>query len=105
MNRRGIPKELEQEVKIRDKNCVYCGIRLQEVVARSGSSGCLGTWEHIINDAKIITHANIVRCCASCNSSKGTKSLFDWMRSNYCLQRKINKFTVAPIVRKALRNI
>ena len=29
MNRWGISDWLEKEVKIRDKTCIYCGIRLQ----------------------------------------------------------------------------
>jgi hypothetical protein len=33
------------------------------------------TWEHIINDACIVTRKNIARCCVSCNSSIGTKKL------------------------------
>jgi hypothetical protein len=49
-----------------------------------------------------ITRENIARCCASCNSSKGTKDLFDWLESNYCKKKNINKNTVAPIVKNAL---
>ena len=64
----------------------------------------MATWEHIINDTSIITRENIARCCAACNSSKGTKTLSNWMRSNYCKKKGINAHTVAAIVRKALRH-
>jgi len=71
MNRWGIPKWLEEEVKARDKTCVYCGVQLREVVPCGGSRKNMVTWEHIINDISIVTCENIARCCAACNSSKG----------------------------------
>jgi hypothetical protein len=103
MNRWGIPNWLEKEVKKRDKSCVYCGIRMIEQMPPGGSRKAVATWEHIINDASIITRENIARCCVACNSSKGTKKLSDWMRSSYCKKRGINKDTVAEIVKKALK--
>ena len=103
MNRWGIPKLLEDEIKARDKNCVYCGIKLLEVGIPGSSRKTKATWEHIINDASIVTRDNIARCCAACNSSKGTKTISNWIDSNYCKKRGINKSTVAPIVKKALR--
>jgi hypothetical protein len=103
MNRWGIPKWLEEEIKARDKACVYCGVQLHEVVQSGNSRKTMATWEHIINDARIITHENIARCCAACNSSKGTKTLSDWIHSNYCKKKGINEHSVAPIVKKALQ--
>jgi disulfide oxidoreductase YuzD len=73
-----------------------------EKVPLGGSRKLVATWEHIINDASIITRKNIARCCASCNSSKGTKKLTDWLESNYCKKKNINENTVAPIVKNAL---
>ena len=103
MNRWGIPAWLEDEVKKRDKTCVYCGIQMIEQMPPRGSRKAVATWEHIINDASIITRENIARCCAACNSSKGTKKLSDWIQSNYCKKRGINKNTVAEVVKNALR--
>lgn len=103
VNRWGIPDWLEKEVKERDKTCVYCGVKMIEQMSRSGSRKALATWEHIINDARIVTRDNIVRCCFACNTSKGTKKLSDWMQSSYCKKRGINKETVAKVVKKALR--
>lgn len=103
MNRWGIPAWLEEEVKKRDKACVYCGIQIIEKMPQRGSRKALATWEHIINDASIITRENIARCCAACNSSKGTKKLSDWIQSRYCKKRGINKDTVAEVVKNTLR--
>lgn len=102
MNRWGIPKRLEEEVTKRDKKCVYCGVKLLDVVPRNGSRKAKATWEHIINDASIVNINNIARCCAPCNSSKGTKSLSDWINSDYCKERGINKNTVSKVIKDAL---
>ena len=103
MNRWGIPALLEKEVKDRDKACIYCGIQMIEQMPPSAPRNAVATWEHIINDASIVTRENIARCCFACNSSKGTKKLSNWMKSNYCKKRGINKDTVAEIVKQALR--
>jgi 5-methylcytosine-specific restriction endonuclease McrA len=77
MNRWGIPGWLEDEVIARDKNCVYCGVKMLEKIPPGDCRRMVGTWEHIINDASIVTRENIARCCSACNSSKGTKALHD----------------------------
>ena len=64
MNRWGIPKWLEEEVIERDKNCVYCGVKLLDAIPRNGSRKAMATWEHIINDASIVNRKNIARCCS-----------------------------------------
>jgi hypothetical protein len=63
----------------------------------------MATWEHIINDASIVSRENIARCCVACNSSKGSKKFSDWIQSRYCKKRGINKDTVAEVVKEALR--
>jgi hypothetical protein len=103
MNRWCIPDWLEEEVKERDKVCVYCGTQMIDKMPPPGHRKTLATWEHIINDASIVTRENIARCCAACNSSKGTKKLTDWLQSNYCKRRGINRNTVAEVVKEALR--
>ncbi len=103
MNRWGIPDWLEEEVKERDKACVYCRIQMIEKVPPGASRKAVATWEHIINDASIVTRENIARCCACCNSSKGTKDLVDWMQSSYCKKHGIKEDTVAEVVKKALK--
>jgi len=102
MNRWGIPAWLEKEVRERDKACVYCGVQMVDKKPPGCSRRAVATWEHIINDATIVTRENIARCCAACNSSKGTKDLADWLHSNYCKNHGITDGTVAEVVKKAL---
>jgi hypothetical protein len=98
-NNWNIPAELENEVRARDKACVYCGtaFTLANVSKKSTAS-----WEHIINDEKIITRENIALCCCGCNSSKGQKQLSVWLQSKYCKDRGITKESVAPIIKLAI---
>lgn len=99
MNRWNIPQWLEQEVIRRDQACVYCGVSFCVTpMARSGRP----SWEHIINDAQIVTRENIARCCMGCNASKGAKDLATWTESRYCRDRGITADTVAPVIRAAL---
>jgi hypothetical protein len=102
MNSWGIPTWLEQEVRERDKSCVYCGVALLEKMPSLGSRRTVATWEHIINDARIITRENIARCCASCNSSKGAKLLLTWLQSAYCGRMGITAESVAEVVKRAI---
>jgi hypothetical protein len=101
MNRWSIPDWLEREVTERDRRCVYCGVAFG-----SSSTGreARATWEHIVNDARIVTLENVARCCASCNASKGVKDLADWLTSTYCQRRGITLETVSDVVRRALAN-
>lgn len=99
MNRWGIPAWLEREVIERDRYCVYCGVEFVEQIA---SRRDRPSWEHIINDARIITRENIARCCIGCNASKGAKSLSGWLESEYCRSRGITRESVALVVRSAL---
>ncbi len=101
-NNWNIPLWLELEVRQRDKRCVYCGI---EFTSSKVSKKTAPSWEHIINDAKIITRENIALCCCSCNASKGQKELSIWLESKYCKEKNINKDTVALIIKEALENM
>jgi hypothetical protein len=96
MNRWNIPDWLEHEVIERDCCCIYCGV---DFTAQSVSRRNRPSWEHIINDARIITRENIARCCVGCNASKGTKPLVEWLESRYCRGRGITSESVASIVR------
>ena len=62
------------------------------------------SWEHIINDEKIITRENIALCCRGCNSSKGQKQLSIWLQSKYCKEHGITVESVAPIIKRAIAN-
>jgi len=98
MNRWNIPHWLEKEVVERDRHCVYCRIPFGSGTGK----GSYASWEHIVNDAKIVTRENISLCCRSCNSSKGAKLLATWLDSIYCKQRGITSESVADIVKSAL---
>jgi hypothetical protein len=102
MNFWDIPMWLEQEVRERDKTCVYCGVPMARSGMPGGSRCTVATWEHIVNDARIVTRENIALCCVSCNSSKGPKLLSAWLQSSYCKKRGITAQSVAPVVRLAL---
>jgi hypothetical protein len=96
MNRWNIPDWLEDEVIGRDRCCIYCGV---DFTAQSTGRRNMPSWEHIINDARIITRENIARCCVGCNASKGTKPLAEWLESPYCRTRGITAESVASVVR------
>jgi hypothetical protein len=101
MNRWNIPDWLEREIIERDRCCVYCGVDFTEQSSRRRDKP---SWEHIVNDARINTRENIVRCCVGCNASKGTKNLVEWLDSGYCRTRGITRESVASVVRSALRS-
>lgn len=103
-NRWGIPAWLENEIRKRDKVCVYCGVQMIDKSPQGGSRRIVATWEHIINDATIVTRENIARCCAACNSSKGPKDLGVWLHSNYCKINGITADAVAKVVRDAMQS-
>jgi 5-methylcytosine-specific restriction endonuclease McrA len=98
MNRWNIPAWLEAEVIQRDRSCVYCGVQFLAIPTKRGQRP---SWEHIVNDARIVTRESIARCCISCNASKGAKDLAAWVESRYCTGLGISESTVAPVVREA----
>jgi hypothetical protein len=118
VNRWGIPHDLENEIRDRDSRprfateirdrdvaCVYCGTALLESVPRGSSRKQVATWEHIINDATIVTIWNIARCCNSCNASKGTKELRRWLATDYCTLKGITAESVAAVVKYHLASM
>ncbi|QNR25146.1 HNH endonuclease [Croceimicrobium hydrocarbonivorans] len=99
-NRWKIPKDVEELVKKRDTKCIYCGVLFS---SENNSRKDSPSWEHIINDIRINDTDNIARCCISCNSSKGSKSIQDWLRSDYCRKKGINSHTVSAVVNLVLK--
>ncbi|MDO8594074.1 MAG: HNH endonuclease signature motif containing protein [bacterium] len=97
-----IPDWLEEEVRSRDRCCVYCGIELKEYPQAKGTPGDKATFEHIDNDG-LPTKENIAMCCASCNSSKGAKDLLEWFKTPFCRERGIGEETVAPVIREYIK--
>ena len=97
----GIPKEVEEIVKKRDTRCVYCGVLFS---TEDKSRKNRPSWEHIINDIRINGSDNIALCCLSCNASKGSKLLEDWLESVYCRKKDISVNVVAEVVKMALKD-
>ncbi len=102
MNRWKIPEWLEAEVIKRDTNCVYCGVEFR---ADATERRLMPSWEHIVNDARIITRENIALCCIGCNASKGAKDLSVWLNSRYCTARSITADTIADVAKNAFRQM
>ena len=100
-NKWNIPDGLEQEVIQRDRRCVYCGVTFALTTETRATKA---SWEHIVNDARIVNRHNIARCCVACNASKGAKELPGWLGSGYCKTRGITKDTVADVVKRALEH-
>lgn len=93
---------MESAIRERDQVCVYCGVAFTEAYSQDGSRKHRPTWEHIINDASIVTLDNLALCCNSCNASKGSKTLVNWLSSDYCRRNGISNESVADVVRAHL---
>ncbi len=97
-NRYGISEKDEQEIRARDKTCVYC----RKLMKKSrGSVGA--TIEHFNNDGPFNEKFNVAICCRGCNSSKGTMRLSVWFKTSYCRKKKINEKTVSKPVKEYMR--
>ena len=101
MNRWNIPDKLEREIIERDTSCVYCKTPFSSA---DGPRRSRASWEHIVNDARIVSRENIALCCIGCNASKGAKDVELWLSSKYCQSRGINSSNVALVVRAAISN-
>jgi len=99
-NRWRIPRELEDAVRARDTACIYCSVPFGGVGSPVRTRA---SWEHIVNDASIITFENIALCCRGCNASKGRRPLREWLSSTYCKERGIGLETLAFVAQDHLR--
>ncbi|HQF54595.1 MAG TPA: HNH endonuclease [Fibrobacteria bacterium] len=102
MNKWNIPIDLEKAILSRDTHCIYCGVKFDIANLKRGDKP---SWEHIINNAKIITLENIALCCVSCNASKGSKPLTVWLDSNYCKRKNISHTTIATVAKNYLNSV
>lgn len=68
INMSSITRELKMQIGSTEKKCEYCG-----------NPDNL-SWDHIIPQSKggPDTADNLILCCKSCNSSKGSKGLYEW---------------------------
>lgn len=107
MKRFGIPAEVERRLRERDASCVYCKKDFSNSSQRDKP-----TIEHLNENPPFfwqdgLTEAGLAKCCWSCNSSRGRKTLTDWLRTPYCTNRDrpINHDTVATPVKRFLRSL
>jgi len=100
-NTYGISKTDEQEIRARDRKCVYCRIVMKQYPHAMGASGA--TIEHFNNDGPFEQKHNLAICCRRCNSSKGTMNLSAWFKTRYCREKKINKERVLKPVKEYMR--
>lgn len=98
-NRWGIPKDVETLVRDRDLSCVYCGTSFTNSAQTHKTRA---TWEQIVNDIRLNKSDNIALCCGSCNVSKGSKLVFTWLKSDYCISKGIRIDSVAKVVKDHL---
>jgi len=98
----GIGHDLEKKLRATHKKCVFCGIAMKTHAHSKGTPGDKATFEHLDNNGSMNKENNVVMCCGSCNSSKGTKSLATWLKSDYCKKYGITKNSVASVVKKYL---
>jgi hypothetical protein len=98
----GIPLENMEEIRERDKTCVYC----HKIMINHNDDRQRGDWstiEHLNSSPPWNNPNTVVICCWSCNSSKRDKNLLDWFKTPYCIERNINEETVAEPVLKYIR--
>jgi len=94
----GISGEVLMELRLRDQNCVYCGVLMPDRKDRTNGSH-YATIEHLYppgNDPTWISW-----CCNGCNS-RHRKPLREWFSTQYCIEQGINENTVAPIIKQFL---
>lgn len=109
-NQFGIPGEVLNEIIARDKICTYCRGEIGYYPKVPNGSSKQATIEHLNFDGpfywnKGLEKADLVICCRSCNSSRGKKKLYNWLRSAYCSKKKITENTVAIPVQEYLRRV
>lgn len=106
-NQFGIPEEKLNKIRLRDKNCVYCGkLMIKPKLGYRRSQWA--TIEHFNYNGPFywkdgLKLEDIAICHQSCNASRGRKKLMDWFKSDFCKARNINERTVATPVKKYLR--
>jgi len=68
----------------RDKECVYC----RREFSKDNNSKRYGTYDHL--DAfKMHSKTNTVKCCSSCNSSKGDRNVWEWLNKKGLVPSKV----------------
>ncbi len=101
-NKYGISEKDEQEIRLRDKTCVYCHKKMINPSDNENRTDW-ATIEHLNFLPPWDDSVTVAICCFSCNASRGQKILSEWFKTEYCLERNINRKTVAEPVNWYLR--
>ena len=67
----------------RDRRCVYCRILMRELATADGLRKTVATWEHIINDAKIVTRDNVAKSPLNIKNIRNTNKSLGNFSHNY----------------------
>src|SRR5580693_4324642 len=102
-NTYGISGDVERHIRARDKTCVYCGSSMKLWPCKRDATEA--TIEHFNNRGPFRKKYNLAICCRGCNSSKGTKTLLTWFKSDYCRKKGIGAESVARPVKRYIRNV
>ncbi len=103
MNKYGLPEKELDEIRKRDKKCVYCHKKMINPISE-GSRKEWATIEHLNHLPPWDNISTVAICCGSCNSSRRDKKITEWFKSAYCIDRNINHNTVAKIVKEYIDN-
>lgn len=102
-NKYGLPEDKLDEIRVRDKTCVYCHKKMIYPFDRKKSNDS-ATIEHL-NDLPPWDNPDTVAfCCGNCNSSRNDKKLLNWFNTLYCTKKNINVETVAGPVKDYIEN-
>lgn len=108
-NKYGIPRDIELEIRNRDKVCVYCK---KEMISpkSNGSRMNWATIEHLDNEPPFKyrrgqTKEDFAISCWRCNCVlRGDKKLTVWLAEEYKKQNgEITTDTIAPVIKKYLK--
>jgi len=102
-NKYGLSEDKLNEIRVRDKVCVYCHKKMIEP-NNNGSRKDWATIEHLNHLPPWDNPFTVAICCGSCNSSRGNKKLLDWFEILYCIEKNINYNTVAQPVKDYIEN-
>jgi 5-methylcytosine-specific restriction endonuclease McrA len=107
-NKFRIPKEIEEEIRKRDENCVYCK---KPMISpwQSSNRRDSATIEHLreikpfywTDETGLRTSLKkeeLAICCGACNSSRGKKKIRSWLQ-----KKNIDETTVADVVKEYIR--
>ncbi len=99
-NKYGLSEKELDTIRKRDTTCVYCHKKMTDPKS-GGPRSDWATIEHYLPPWS--DHLTVTICCFGCNASRGPKTLLEWFKTSYCLEKNINEKTVAEPVQWYLK--